>query len=147
MTNSERHDKLIEKGCAIHESRDYEQAIHVFQQALDESPDCASTRYNVANTLHMLGRNDQATDILKELLATSNETLLKGCPLQENPEPFKLDALYLLFLTVLYDTGDWELAFPFLQRHMSARDGDFDSVFSDEHIEDEVQSLKAHYTS
>jgi tetratricopeptide (TPR) repeat protein len=147
MNDPDRHERLIETALSLHEARDYAAALPVFQQALQETPECVSAQYNVANTLHMLGRDGEATSILTNLLATNDEIFLNGCPLEEDPAPFKLDALYLVFLTTLYDTESWDDAFPYAMNHLNARNGDVKSIFSDEHIESELESLRSHYQS
>ena len=145
MNASDEHEELIELGLALHEARDYTAALSIFQRAIKETPECVAAQYNIANTLHMLGRDTEASAMLRKLLSTSDETFRRGCPLEEEPAPFKLDALYLLFLTTLYETESWDIAFPYALKHLHARSGDVESVFSDEHIENEINSLKSQY--
>ena len=145
MSDSGQHERLIDSGLALHEARDYSSALPVFQQALLETPECVSAQYNVANTLHMLGRDGEATSILANLLATNDEIFIDGCPLGEDPAPFKLDALYLIFLTTLYDTGSWNDAYPYALKHLHVRNGDVESEFSDPDVNEEIKSLKAEH--
>ena len=145
MSDSDQHERLIDSGLALHEARDYSSALPVFQQALLETPECVSAQYNVANTLHMLGRDGEATSILANLLATNDEIFIDGCPLGEDPAPFKLDALYLIFLTTLYYTGSWNDAYPYALKYLHVRNGDVESVFSDQDVNEEIKSLKAEH--
>jgi tetratricopeptide (TPR) repeat protein len=147
MIDPDQHDQLIESGLALHEARDYAAALCVFQQALRETPECVSAQYNVANTLNMLERHGEAASVLTNLLATSDEIFLSGCPLGEDPTSFKLDALYLMFLATLYATESWDDAFPYAINHLEARSGGVESVFSDECVEKEIESLRSQYQS
>ena len=145
MRQIDEHERLIDSGLALHESRKYSDALPYFQQAFEQTPNCVAARYNLANTLHMLGRDAEAREILKTLLETPDQTFVNGCPLNEDPRPFKLDALYLMFVTTLYDTEDWRLAYPYAIRHLHERSGDVESVFTGEYIESEIRSLKSEY--
>ena len=147
MLDPDRHEQLITSALALHEARDYAAALPKFQQALRETPECVTAQYNVANTLHMLGRCDEATSILIDLLATDDGVFLKGCPLEEDPAPLKLDALFLVFLTTLHDTESWDAAFPYAESHLKARTGGLKSVFSDEYVQTSIESLRDEFQS
>ena len=145
MSNIEQHEQLIESGLALHEAFRYADALPVFREALEGAPECVAAQYNVANTLHMLGENAEASAILKNLLATDDDTFRQGCPLGQEPNGFKLDALYLLFLVTLDETQSWADAYPYALEHLNARDDDVDSVFSDEFVADEIRTRKSRY--
>jgi tetratricopeptide (TPR) repeat protein len=147
MDETEQHEHLIEAGLELHESRRYAEALPYFERSFASTPNCVAAKYNLANTLHMLDRDHEASSILLELLETSNETFLTGCPLQEDPRPFKLDALFLLFLTTLSDTENWEMAYRFAQQHLESRSDDVDSVWSNKDVQTQIESLKCEYES
>jgi tetratricopeptide (TPR) repeat protein len=121
VSSKKNHRSLLESGLKLHESRRYSRAVTVFERAAAATPQCAVAQYNLANTLHMLARHQEAGEILRILLATPNDILLAGCPLSENPRRFKLDALFLLFLATLYDKRDWKIALPFAEQHLASR--------------------------
>ena len=145
MTSIDRHEQLITEGLKLHEGRDYESAQLFFQRAIADCPNCVVARYNLANTLHTLYRDSEATLILKNLLATDDEILFDGCPLNEDPTPFKIDTLYLMFLTILGDTGNWDDAYQFGLQHLEARKETTDFLFSDEYVATEMEALKLEF--
>lgn len=102
-------------------------------------------QYNFANTLFMLSRYDDATAILETLVETPDSVLRAGCPLEENPRSFKVDAQFLLFLITLYDTGDWDRAFQFAKNHLSLRRRGLQSAWSVAEIRKEIRDLRAEF--
>ncbi|NNE01136.1 MAG: tetratricopeptide repeat protein [Pirellulaceae bacterium] len=145
MNQADQHDELITRGVALHEARKYGEALLVLERAFAATPDCVAARYNLANTLHMLGRNAHAVALFKTIVDTDDDVFVAGCPLKEDPTCFKLDTWFMLFVTTLYDTEDWDLAYPFAQRHLAARTAESDSLWSDEQIQSQLDELRLEY--
>ncbi|HSG68981.1 MAG TPA: tetratricopeptide repeat protein [Planctomycetaceae bacterium] len=142
MLTASQHESLISEGLCHHEAFEYKKALTLFRKAYKETPLCSVAQYNYANTLFMLERYDESSEILRSLLATPDAVLRVGCPLQENPRPFKLDANYLLFLNTLYKSGNWEEAYPFAENHLSLRSRGLKSIWSIAEIRKEILRLK-----
>ncbi|MGK0302675.1 MAG: hypothetical protein ACI89X_003560, partial [Planctomycetota bacterium] len=60
----EHHSELVRRGLRLHEGRKYERALPFFVQALEQCATCPNAMYNLANTLHMLGRDTEACVLL-----------------------------------------------------------------------------------
>jgi hypothetical protein len=50
------HFMLVRRGLELHEARRYGRALPHFERACALAPRCATAKYNLANTLHMLGK-------------------------------------------------------------------------------------------
>ena len=85
--------------------------------------------------------------ILEQLLATDNEVFRSGCSAIEDPVAFKVDSLFLMFLATLYHTESWKDAYPYAVQHMNARNDAVQSVFTDEYVKNEIESLKFEFQS
>jgi tetratricopeptide (TPR) repeat protein len=119
---TKHHSELIRRGLRWHERRHYGRALPFFVEALEQWPSCPNARYNLANTLHMLDRDEEACAILRELIDSSDRELLDGCDdLAGSPRSLRLDAHFLLFLSTLHAEGEWRKAVPHLRRHLRSR--------------------------
>jgi len=136
------HVKLIKRGLRLHESFRYSAALPFFRKALKLAPGCPSAIYNVANTLHMLGREKEAQGLLSKLIQLSNADLAAGCPVLRRPNSFRSDALYLMFRVVLYSTRSWSKAFPFAQKHLHNRKRGLQSGWSSRSVRREIAELR-----
>jgi tetratricopeptide (TPR) repeat protein len=145
MVTTDLHESTISRGLEFHEGRQYKKALPYFRRACKATPQCAVAQYNFANTLYMLGRHGDATAILATLVTTPDSVLRAGCPLEENPRSFKVDAQFLLFLTTLYETGDWDRAFPFAKNHLSLRRRGLRSTWQVAEIHKEIRNLRAEF--
>jgi tetratricopeptide (TPR) repeat protein len=135
QTKQDLHLELADQAHELHEARRYREALPLTEQALQLSPTCPLTAYNVANTLHMLDQDSKAQLILAELVRRSEHQMRLGCSHCEvTPRSILLDCQYLLFLTTLYSTGSWKQAAPSLRRHLRLRTRGLSSNFSRDHV-------------
>ena len=140
------HFQLVKQGLAVHETRDYEKALSIFEEALKRRSACPNALYNKANVLHMLGRDGEALKILLELIDSNDLAYLEGCPeMVETPRSLRLDALFLSFLCMLDQTGSWKAASPYLRRHLASRARGLRSLWSRSQIVAEAEELRLQY--
>ena len=143
---TKHHSELIRRGLRWHERRRYERALPLFVQALEDWPTCPNARYNLANTLHMLGHDEEACVILRELVDSSDRELLEGCDdLAISPRSMRLDAHFLLFLSTLHVDGNWRKAVPHLRRHLRSRARGVRSIWSKREVLREAERLRLAY--
>lgn len=135
---------LAARGGTWHDRRAYARALQLFRRARRLAPSCPVILYNVANTLHMLRRHDEASGILEGLLELSDATLLAGCARETrgSVRSLRLDAHHLLFLTTLYGTGSWLSAAPHLHQHLRLRRRGVRSLWSRRAILREAERLR-----
>lgn len=139
----DNHERLIEKGLEHHEAFRYSKALPFFRKAYRSHPNCPCAIYNLANTLHMLGHESEAKRLLKIMLKAPDSKLREGCPmLSKVPASYKLDAYFLLFHVVLWQTGSWAKAFPYAQEHLKRRRRGLDSVWSKETVLKEIEDYR-----
>lgn len=101
-------------------------------------------QYNVANTLHMLCRHDEACGILAGMLEVPDRVLLAGCAREgrRGVQSLRLDMHYLLFHTTIYATGSWASAAPHLHQHLELRRRGVRSLWSRRAILREAERLR-----
>lgn len=61
--------KLIQEGLALYNDYQFEESIKVWKQALELRPDDATATANITSSLILLGRYDEAIDMLNKALA------------------------------------------------------------------------------
>jgi tetratricopeptide (TPR) repeat protein len=135
------HEELICRGLVHHEARRYAAALPYFDRASRLAPSCPLAVYNRADTLHMLGRDAEAEPLLRELVAASEADLLAACPV-DRPRSLQLDAIYLLFLVLVYGRGFSPEAFGFAERHLRQRRRGVASVWSAREVRAEVAAFR-----
>lgn len=144
--NVSTHEKLLRRGLRLHENFRYKAALPLFQQALELNPACPAAIYNLANTLHMLDREQEAQNLLVKLLKMSDSDLTAGCAELHQPRSFRCDALYLMFHVMLYSTNRWSKAFPFAQKHLQNRKRGLKSGWSLRIIREEIAELRKQFS-
>ena len=141
------HFKVIRQGLVYHEAFRYTKAMPYFRRVLKHHPDCPCAIYNVANTLHNLGEDDEACVYLRRLIEATEGALIDGCPESEtDPLEFQVDALFLMFLSSLESDVPWQDAYPFAEEHLARRDDDLQSVFSRTYVTDEIERLRKEHS-
>jgi tetratricopeptide (TPR) repeat protein len=142
----DNHERLIEKGLEHHEAFRYSTALPYFKKAYKLRQNCPCAIYNLANTLHMLGYDSESKRLLQLMLKTPDSTLRDGCPnAEQEPASFKLDAFFLLFHVVLYQTGSWAQAFPYAQEHLNRRRRGLSSVWSKRTVLKEIEDYRKYF--
>jgi len=111
---------LIDRGLELHDSSQFAEALLYFDRALQVTPDCPFALYDRANTLHSMGRDHEAEQLLRGLIAAAPEELFDRCPVS-NVASVHIDAHLLLFRVLLYGRGFSEEAFAFAKTHLSLR--------------------------
>jgi tetratricopeptide (TPR) repeat protein len=121
MARRLNHEALVQRGLTLHERRSYAAALLWFERALAIAPGCAVAQYNMANTLHMLGRDRDAEPILRRLIAVTSAELRRWCATADDLRSLQLDARYLLFSVLLYGRGFSAEAFKLAEEHLRLR--------------------------
>lgn len=139
------HGKLVKRGYRLHERFRYKAALPLFQKAFELTPTCPAAIYNLANTLHMLDRDQEARRLLLKLIKMSDNDLTSGCPSLRQPRSFQCDALYLMFHVVLSSTGRWSKAFPFAKKHLQNRERGLKSAWSLRTVRKEIAEFRKEF--
>jgi tetratricopeptide (TPR) repeat protein len=134
------HESLISRGLELHEARRYTAALPYFERALRLDPDCLVAVYNRANTLHMLGRDEEAYPLLRGLIEVSPEELRRRCPAGD-PRGLQLDAYMLLFWVVLHGRGFCAEAFAYAAEHLRRRCRGVHSVWSAREVRADIAAM------
>ena len=147
-SNELDHIELVRKGLKHHEAFRYEKALGFFDRALELCPTCPIARYDRANTLHCLDRDEEARPIFAVLAEASDQELREECPdFIESPRSMRLDSSYMLFLTTLYATGSWEQSVGFAETHLRNRARGLRSLFSRKDVVDQIESLRIQFAA
>jgi len=133
------HEVMVKAGLKLHEARQYSRALQYFNKASRLAPDCPVAAYNRANTMHMLGRDAEAYQILRELISVSPDELERRCQ-DAHPISLQLDAYFLLFLVGLDYRGFCDEAFDYAAEHLRRRRRGLQSVWS-------IQEVRSHITA
>lgn len=141
----DRHGVLIERAVRLHNRLRYTEALPLAEEAYRIAPACPVVLYNLANTLHMLGRGARARTLLQRLVATSADSLRRACPANGSPRSFQVDAHYLLFEVELYRTGAWRESVAHARRHLRLRTRGLRSVWTRRAIERRIVDLRARW--
>lgn len=138
-----RHDHaaLIARGLALYEARRYAAALPCFDRALRMAPECPIALYNRANTLHMLERSEEASEILKGLLAVTPEVLHQRCEVPFSARSIQTDACMLLFWTTLHHRGFCDEAFEHAAAHLRRRSRGVPSVWSKREVLGDIAAM------
>jgi tetratricopeptide (TPR) repeat protein len=130
MSRQLDHEELIIRGLKLHEARRYAAALPYFDRARQLAPECPVAVYNRANTLHMLGRDQEAYPLLRPLVEVGPEELRQRCLISVGARSLQLDAYILLFWVVLHDRGFCAQAFDYAGEHLRRRCRGVPSVWS-----------------
>jgi tetratricopeptide (TPR) repeat protein len=139
-----RHEDEIERGLELHDARKYAAALKHFERAHALAPLCPLADYNRANTLHQLGRDDEATEILEKLIATPIPTLKARC-VRIPARALQVDAYYLLFLTSIWGKGFSAKAFKYADQHIRRRRPGTKSIWSLREVRADVAEMRAEW--
>jgi tetratricopeptide (TPR) repeat protein len=139
------HEELIRRGRRLYERFRYEQALPFFQEAFQQATNCPAAIYNLANTLHMLDREQEAHSLLLKLIRMDDTALDAGCLILRQPSSFRVDALYLMFHVLLYWRRSWLKAFPYAKMHLKCRKRGLKSAWSARCIRREIVELRANF--
>ena len=144
MNSRVKHHRLIAQGARLHEARRYTSALTYFERALRVAPKCSLALYNRANTLHMLGRDEEAYPILRALVQAGDKDLLQGCP-NIRPRSLRLDAFQLLFWVVLYGRGYCAEAFRYAAEHARRRTRGLRSAWTAREVRADVARMRRNW--
>jgi tetratricopeptide (TPR) repeat protein len=136
------HYTLIRRGLKLHEARKYAAALPHFERACDLAPRCPTALYNRANTLHMLGREEQAHELLRRIFEASPERLRLDCPDCE-PRSLQLDACFLLSQVVRVWRGECREAIRYAEEHLRRRRRGLRSLWSVREVRCELREMRA----
>lgn len=142
IQNDSTHEMLIKRGLRMHEHFRYKEALPLFRKAFERAPNCPAAIYNLANTLHMLGREKETQALLSTLIRMTNRQLATGCPVLNQPESFKNDAFYLMFHVVLSASRSWSKALPFAEKHLRNRRRGLKSAWAAKDIRREMSEFE-----
>jgi tetratricopeptide (TPR) repeat protein len=140
VTRSQDHQTIIRRGLALHESRRYAAALPYFDRALRVAPGCPVAVYNRANTLHMLGRDDEAYPLLIQLTRLGAAELARRCP-DSQPRSLRMDCHFLLFYTILGRRGFCREAIRHARTHLRLRCRGVQSLWSIRHVRRELADI------
>tara|TARA_R110002072_G_scaffold302737_1_gene488180 strand:- start:19664 stop:20149 length:486 start_codon:yes stop_codon:yes gene_type:complete len=142
----QEHFAVVREGLRIHEEFRYAAAIKLFRKALKMSPGCPTARYNLANSLYMVGRYPESLKIFEKLTSSDDDELRRHCPdMVETPRSLKLDAFYMMFCGTLYQGNSWRKALPFLREHLHRRTRGLQSLFSRATILSNAEELRQQF--
>ena len=99
------HEELLDKGLELYDSFKYKKALPYLERAYQIAPQCISAMYNYANVLHMLDREEEAYNILIDLMDISIANAQKGCPGLYGTRGIIIDAHYLIFNVMSHGLG------------------------------------------
>ena len=146
MKSRHDHQALVKAGLKLHEGRRYARALPCFEKASRLAPDCPVAAYNLANTMHMLGRDAEAYPILRELISVPPAELERRC-MDAQPLSLQLDAYYLLFWVVLGRRGPCAEAFNYAAEHLRRRRRGLQSVWSIREVRADIAEMRRAWTS
>ena len=140
--HSADHFTLVRRGLELHEARKYAQALPYFERACGLAPRCATAGYNRANTLHMLGKAEEAYHLLRKIVEASLDDLREGCP-QCGPRGLQSDAYFLLSLVVQHWRGDCEEALRYAGEHLKRRKRGLYSLWTINEVRAKLESIRS----
>ena len=132
---------MVKVGLGFHESRRYGRALGAFEDAQRLAPSCPVVAYNRANTMHMLGRDEVARAVLRDLVSVGPETLERRCD-AVGGRSLQLDAYFLLFLVTLHCRGFSDEAFGYADEHIRRRCRGLHSAWALREVRSEVSAMK-----
>lgn len=139
-----RHENEIERGLELHDARKYAAALKHFERAHALAPLCPLADYNRANTLHQLGREAEAAELLEQLIATPVATLKARCD-GTPARSLQVDAYYLLFLTSVWGNGFSAKAFKYADQHVRRRRPGVKSIWTLREVRADVAEMRAQW--
>ena len=137
-----KHAKLIKQGLRLHERFRYKEALAYFEKAFRRAPQCPAAIFNLASTLHMLDRQDEAYRLLLQLTETPDKELEGKCAELRQPASFKIDAFYLMFHILLEWKRSWAKALPYAAKHIRLRRRGVKSAWSIRTIRREIAEAR-----
>jgi hypothetical protein len=132
------HEDLLTRGVDLHEARQYAKALPVLRKAHDAWPTCPFVTYNIANTLHMLDRDEEGYCLLRGLSRMSVKSLAAGCPIN-SPRALLADVNYLLFVVLIHLRGPTAQAFRYAKKHLASRKRGLPSLWSIREVRSSVR--------
>jgi tetratricopeptide (TPR) repeat protein len=142
-SDTKKHIDLIAEGNRFYESRHYEKALLILENAYKLAPTCPDAMYNYANVLHMTGNESKAYRILKSIIDTSEEDLKYGCPAVKcSGKGIQIDAYFLLFHVVLYLKGFCNEAFYYAEMHLKKRTRGVKSCWTLKEVTKDLKQIK-----
>jgi tetratricopeptide (TPR) repeat protein len=141
MSQTRDHFAIIRRGLGLHEARRYAEALPHFERACELAPGCPTALYNRANTLHMLGRDEEAYPLLQGIIRSSLEQLREGCPAC-GPRSLQLDAYFLLSQVVRHGRGECEEAVRYAEEHLKRRRRGLPSLWPIAEVRAELESMR-----
>jgi tetratricopeptide (TPR) repeat protein len=135
------HIRLMRSGWKHHDARRYDAALPYFDRAFRIAPECPSVVYNRANTLHMLGRDQEAYPLLLDLIRADIQELRRRCTIAR-PRSLQLDAYQLMFWVVLYGKGFCDEAFRYAREHLRRRKRGVHSIWTAREVRADVAAMR-----
>ena len=137
MDNDE-HEKLIDKGLKFYDAFEYQKALPYLEKAYRIAPKCICAMYNFANVLHMLGREEEAHNIILNIIKTTPKEAKINCKHIYNARGFIIDAHFLMFNVLIHGQGFSDEAFSYANKHLELRTRGVGSVWTKKQVIDEV---------
>ncbi len=132
---------LIDRGLELHDRERFADALSCFRLALRASPRCPFAIYDLANSLHSMGRDHEAEKLLRDLIRTTRQQLSQHCA-ATSFRSMQVDAYFLLFRVLLYGRGFSNEAFTFAQKHLSLRRRGVRSVWTIQEIRANIAAMR-----
>ena len=136
------HFTLVRRGLELHEARKYRQAFRYFERASALAPECPTVTYNLANTLHMLGSDDESYRLLRSIIEASLGELREACP-ECGPRGLQSDALFLMAIVVQHSRGDCVEALAYALQHLNRRHRGVSSLFTIRDVRARIKSIRS----
>jgi|GEM_PF-5234283 len=132
---------LIDRGLKLHDRERFAAALTCFERALSVSPECPFAMYDRANTLHSMGRDNEAEQPLRDLISATANELSHRCA-STSFRSVQIDAHFLLFRVLLYGRGFSKEAFAFAEKHLSMRRRGVRSVWSMREVRANISAMR-----
>jgi tetratricopeptide (TPR) repeat protein len=75
---SQQAAKYTREGNEFYRVQQYDKAAASYQKAIDADPGQLAAKFNLANTLHKQGKEDEAIQLFSDVAASADEAALKG---------------------------------------------------------------------
>jgi hypothetical protein len=107
---------------------------------------CPVVAYNRANTLHMLDRDAEAYQILRDLISVTASELESRC-CDMSGRGLQLDCYFLLFHVALHYRGFCDETFAYAAEHLRRRRRGLHSVWSSKEVRAEIAAMRREWKS
>lgn len=141
MKNND-HISLINNGLKLYDVFKYQESLPYLKKAYKLAPRCLSAMYNYANVLHMLGKDEQAYDVILEIIDTSPEKAKRECEHISHARGLIVDAHFLMFYVLIYGQGYNKEAFDYAEKHLKLRTRGVKSVWTKRQVKSEIKHHK-----